>query len=147
MERWCGDYGLAPEAKIVAHRVKGDDKLLPDNAGQALGISADEPVYYRRVQLACGEVVFSEADNWYVPSRLTPEMNQVLDTTDHPFGKVVQPLHFRRQTISAELGRRCPRGGRWMRRCRRRGRGRWPFPTRCCGTEPSFITRRTSPSV
>ncbi|MET2831245.1 hypothetical protein [Mesorhizobium shangrilense] len=103
LERWCGDHGLAPEAKIVAHRVKGDHKLLPDNARQALSISADEPVHYRRVQLACGELVLSEADNWYVPSRLTPEMNQVLDTTDQPFGKVVQPLHFRRQTISAEL--------------------------------------------
>ena len=36
-------------------------------------------------------------------SRLTPDMNHQLDTSDAPFGKVVQPLHFRRQTLSAEL--------------------------------------------
>jgi hypothetical protein len=47
--------------------------------------------------------VLSEADNWYVPSRLTEAMNHELDTTDTPFGKVVQPLHFRRQTLSATL--------------------------------------------
>ncbi|AID28396.2 hypothetical protein GCM10007881_65940 [Mesorhizobium huakuii] len=102
LEQWCGEHGMAPVAKIVARREKSD-KPPPDNAREVLGISADEPLRYRRVQLACGELVLSEADNWYVPSRLTLQMNQVLDTTDQPFGKVVQPLHFRRQTISAEL--------------------------------------------
>ncbi|QWT20129.1 hypothetical protein KPL74_20590 [Bacillus sp. NP157] len=103
LERWCGDHGLAPDAKIVARRVKGEDKPLPEDGRQALGIGPAEPVRYRRVQLACGELVLSEADNWYVPARLTPEMNQILDSTDQPFGKVVQPLHFRRQTVSADL--------------------------------------------
>jgi hypothetical protein len=103
LERWCGDHALAGDAKILARRVKGQDKPLPDDARQTLGIGADEPVRYRRVQLACGDHVLSEADNWYVPSRLTAEMNQILDTTDQPFGKVVQALHFRRQTISADL--------------------------------------------
>jgi len=103
LERWCSDHALAPEAKIVAHRVTGDDKALPDDGRTLLGIGADEPVRYRRVQLACGDHVLSEADNWYVPSRLTPEMNHTLDSSDQPFGKVVQGLHFRRQTISADL--------------------------------------------
>jgi hypothetical protein len=103
LERWCGEHGLAPEAKIVANRVKGEDKPLAAEDRAALGIGADEPVRYRRVQLACGGHVLSEADNWYVPARLTPEMNQILDSTDQPFGKVVQGLHFRRQTISADL--------------------------------------------
>lgn len=103
LERWCSDHALAPEAKILAHRVMDRDKPLPDDARTLLAIGPEEPVRYRRVQLACGEHVLSEADNWYVPSRLTPEMNQILDTTDQPFGKVVQALHFRRQTISADL--------------------------------------------
>lgn len=55
------------------------------------------------MQLVCGNLVLSEADNWYVPSRLSVEMNHELDSTDVPFGKVVQSLHFRRQTLSAEL--------------------------------------------
>jgi hypothetical protein len=103
LERWCGGHALAPEAKILARRVKGQDKPLPEAERATLGIGADEPVRYRRVQLACGTHVLSEADNWYVPSRLTPEMNRILDSTDQPFGKVVQALHFRRQTLSADL--------------------------------------------
>ncbi|WP_201315406.1 hypothetical protein [Dyella sp. EPa41] len=103
LERWCGAHHLAAEAKVVAERVHGEDKPLPDEARKQLAIGADEPVRYRRVQLACGEHVLSEADNWYVPSRLTDAMNHELDTTDTPFGKVVQALHFRRQTLSAEL--------------------------------------------
>ncbi|RUL64134.1 hypothetical protein EKH79_08740 [Dyella dinghuensis] len=103
LEQWCGAHHLAPEAKIVAQRVHGADKPLPDGARALLGIGPDEQVRYRRVALSCGDVVLSDADNWYVPSRLTPEMNRQLDTSDVPFGKVVQPLHFRRQTLAADL--------------------------------------------
>ncbi|WP_238480968.1 hypothetical protein [Dyella telluris] len=103
LERWCGAHHLAPEAKVIAERVQGEDKPLPADAREQLQIGPDEPVRYRRVQLACGGHVLSEADNWYVPARLTDAMNHELDTTDTPFGKVVQPLHFRRQTLSAEL--------------------------------------------
>ena len=103
LERWCGAHHLAAEAKIVAHRVAGADKPLPDSFRAQLGIGADEPVRYRRVQLVCGDRVLSDADNWYVPSRLTAAMNRELDHSNVPFGKVVQALHFRRQTLSAEL--------------------------------------------
>ena len=103
LEQWCGAHHLAPVAKVVAQRVHGADKPLPDGARALLGIGPDEPVRYRRVALSCGGVVLSDADNWYVPSRLTPEMNRQLDSSDVPFGKVVQPLHFRRQTLSADL--------------------------------------------
>lgn len=103
LERWCGDHQLAPEAKIIAQRIKGEDKPLPDDARAQLQIGPSEAVRYRRVQLTCGTRVLSEADNWYVPARLTDAMNHELDTTDTPFGKVVQPLHFRRQTLTAQL--------------------------------------------
>jgi hypothetical protein len=103
LERWCSAHHLAPEAKVVAERVQGVDKPLPEDARKQLDIGPDEPVRYRRVQLACGGHVLSEADNWYVPARLTEAMNRELDSSDTPFGKVVQSLHFRRQTLSAEL--------------------------------------------
>ncbi|MBD8881459.1 hypothetical protein IHE49_13310 [Rhodanobacter sp. 7MK24] len=103
LEHWCSAHHLAASAKILAHRVQGGDKPLPPDGRMLLGIGADEPVRYRRVQLGCGDVVLSDADNWYVPSRLTATMNRQLDTTDEPFGKVVQLLHFRRQTLSADL--------------------------------------------
>jgi hypothetical protein len=47
--------------------------------------------------------VLSEADNWYVPGRLTAEMNRLLDTTDAPFGRVVQPLEPYRRPIDARI--------------------------------------------
>jgi hypothetical protein len=58
------------------------------------------------VRLLCGTVVLSEADNWYVPARLSPEINKQLDTTDTPFGRAVQQLHFHRHTISATVEHR-----------------------------------------
>ncbi len=55
-------------------------------------VANQELVKYRRVQLRYGVYILSEAENWYVPSRLTPEMNKLFETTDMPFGKVVLPL-------------------------------------------------------
>jgi hypothetical protein len=66
-------------------------------------VSATERVAYRRVRLTCGGRVLSEADNWYVPGRLTGEMNRLLDETTTPFGRAVAELGFRRELISAEL--------------------------------------------
>jgi hypothetical protein len=103
LERWCGAHQLASPARVVARRVRGLAKPLPSGFRKLLAIGADEPVRYRRVQLACGDHVLSEADNWYLPNRLSAAMNRQLDDTDTPFGKVVQPLHFRRRTLSAEL--------------------------------------------
>ena len=103
LERWCGDHHMAEPAKISAQRVAGEDKSLPDDLRAQLQIAPGEPVRYRRVMLRCGEHILSEADNWYVPSRLTAAMNEQLDHTDIPFGRVVLPLHFRRQTLDAKL--------------------------------------------
>lgn len=103
LERWCADHRLAEPPRIVARRVRDAARPVPDDLRALLRIDADEPVGYRHVQLICGAHVLSEADNWYVPGRLTPEMNRRLDTTDEPFGKVVQALGFQRRTLSAEL--------------------------------------------
>jgi hypothetical protein len=103
LERWCDIHDLASPARIVAVRVPDVDKLVSPEQRQELHVTPTEAVRYRRVRLKCGSVVLSEADNWYVPSRLTPEMNKLLDTTDTPFGKAVQPLHFQRHTLSATV--------------------------------------------
>ena len=102
LEHWCDVHRLASPPRVVAERVPLD-KPLPADQRAVLGIGAAEIVRYRRVRLVCGSVVLSEADNWYVPARLTPEMNERLDTTDVPFGKVVQALHFQRRTLSSRL--------------------------------------------
>jgi hypothetical protein len=111
IERWCADHRLADPARIIAERVRDADKPASAEVREALDVKPDEPLGYRRVRLKCGDRVLSEADNWYVPARLTPEMNHVLETTDTPFGKAVAALHFRRHTLSADLlWRPLPRG-------------------------------------
>jgi len=59
-------------------------------------------VKYRRVQPSCGDHILSEADNWYVPRRLTPEMNRLLETTDVPFGRAGV------ETVSPDICSRYP---------------------------------------
>ena len=103
LDRWCAAHRLASPARIVAERVAGAEQAPTDEQRQLLDVSATEPIRYRRVRLICGDHVLSEADNWYVPARLTPEMNRLLDTTDTAFGRAVQTLNFRRRTLSSKL--------------------------------------------
>ena len=103
LERWCDVHRLASPPRIVALRVPDVDKPPTPEQRRELAIAPTDPVRYRRVKLMCGGVVLSEADNWYVPGRLTPEMNKLLDTTDTPFGVVVRALHFQRHTLSSTL--------------------------------------------
>ncbi|MFO1074875.1 MAG: hypothetical protein U1E17_19715 [Geminicoccaceae bacterium] len=103
LDRWCARHQLATDARIVADRVGGEDKQPPAEIRAQLRAGDAEPVAYRRVRLRCGERVLSEADNWYLPARLTAEMNHALETSDAAFGRVVQPLDFRRHTLSAQL--------------------------------------------
>ena len=111
LERWCAAHGLGSPALVVADRVRGAGSV-PDPATRALlDVPDAEPVRHRRVHLRCGAVVLSEAENWYVPRRLTPAMNAALDGSDVSFGHVVAPLCFRRHTIGAEtLWRPLPDG-------------------------------------
>jgi hypothetical protein len=103
LDRWCAAHRLADPATIVAERVHGVDKPATPEIRTALKLAPDAIVGYRHVRLRCGSHVLSEADNWYVPARLTPEMNHALDTSDIAFGRAVQALHFSRHTLSATL--------------------------------------------
>jgi chorismate-pyruvate lyase len=103
LEKWCADHKMSAEPKIVARRVSGVDKPPSEETRRRLEVGAEEPVKYRRVQLACGEHVLSEADNWYVPGRLSDEMNRALDTTETPFGKAIAPLQPFRRTIEMKM--------------------------------------------
>lgn len=103
LQRWCSGHRLASPARIVAERVRGAYRAPTDEQRQELRVTPAEEVRYRHVKLLCGTVVLSEADNWYVPARLTPEINQRLETTDTPFGVAVQALNFQRHTLSADV--------------------------------------------
>ena len=111
LEAWCGEHHMAAEPAIVATRVTGVRKEPAADQLERLGVHDGSEVLYRRVELRCGAHVLSEADNWYVPARLTAEMNALLETTNTPFGKVVQPLHPYRRTVSMlQLWTPLPRG-------------------------------------
>jgi chorismate-pyruvate lyase len=103
LERWCDSHHMASPARLVAERVNGADKQATAEQLQLLSVSTSDAVRYRRVRLRCGAYVLSEADNWYVPARLTDDMNRLLDTTETSFGRAVQALNFRRRTLSAKL--------------------------------------------
>ena len=99
---WCAEHHLASPPVIFAR------KLPPAKSADAqvrslLQAAPGEPVAYRRVELVCGRRVLSMADNWYRPRQLTPEMNRALANTDAPFGQVVKPLGFHRQTLEATV--------------------------------------------
>lgn len=103
LERWCATRGISDPSKVVAERVYEREGAAPPEVRALLGAGPDTPVRHRRVRLVCGPTVLSEADNFYLPEKLTPDMNQVLDTTDTPFGKVVKPLDFRRKTLDSTV--------------------------------------------
>ena len=103
LDRWCDAHHLATPAKVVAERDRDAHKPATAEQRQLLHVSDSEPIGYRHVRLMCGSHVLSEADNWYVPSRLTADMNHQLDTSDVAFGRAVQALHFHRQTLAAKL--------------------------------------------
>jgi chorismate-pyruvate lyase len=129
LERWCGEHHMANPARVTAQRETGDDKPLPADLRAQLAIAANETVRYRRVLLRCGDHVLSEADNWYVPGRLTATMNRQLETTDISFGRVVMPLHFRRKTLDAHLlWSPLPAGWEMQASAPASGRGSLPIP-------------------
>jgi hypothetical protein len=104
LTQWCNQRAIAPEARITATLIKGEDALAAPDLPDTLG--TEEPGY-RHVRLSCGAHVLSEAHNWYNPALLTAEMNHLLATTDTPFGKVVAPLNFRREKLASRRGP-CP---------------------------------------
>ena len=101
---WCATRHIAEPATITAAQVKGADALPAPDINTTLGMNEQDEPGYRHVRLSCGGHVLSEAHNWYVPARLSAEMNATLANSDTPFGKVAAPLHFRRERLGEVRG-------------------------------------------
>jgi hypothetical protein len=112
LEEWCAARGIADPARIEAHTVGPSSNDRPRSIRRKLDLDPGETFAMRNVRLNCGQSVLSVAWNWYVPSRLTPEMNAALHDSKTPFGKVVAPLRFRRRPLATVPGRaeNCPDG-------------------------------------
>jgi len=102
LEQWCGRRGILVPPVIQAITQDDADAVpVTPVIRAALAVDDDEPLRARHVLLLCGQTVLSDARNWYVPSRLTAQMNRTLDTTRVPFGKVVAPLGLHRRALPA----------------------------------------------
>jgi hypothetical protein len=112
LRSWCDRRGLAKPAQISAELVRGSDMPPPNGIHGFLGVSASEPLTYRHVKLMCGGLELSQAHNWFVPSRLSTDMNRQLAETDTPFGMAVSSLGFSRHAIASTRKRdaACPAG-------------------------------------
>ena len=101
LQLWCDQRGIFPGAAITADFVTGADEPPPADIRKLLGVEPGEPLGYRHVRLRCGEHVLSDAHNWFVPARLTPEMNRQLAETQVPFGRIAASLNFSREPLAA----------------------------------------------
>lgn len=102
LEAWCAERGLS-RLPLVARRIGGADRTLATGHRERFTLRPGESLRYRRVRLSCGPHTLSQADNWYVPARLTPEMNRLLDGTRLPFGRVVHPLSPQRRNFDLRM--------------------------------------------
>jgi len=111
LNHWCADHHLADPPRIVALRRSDVQKPPSAEVRRRLGADPGEVILYRRVDLACGALVMSQADNWYRPALLTPDMNRRLENTQTPFGQVVAAMDFHRQTLGVSRQTRRDRSG------------------------------------
>lgn len=102
LEEWCAGHAGRRTVAIVAEPASGPDLPVPAAVHDELRPADGETIAYRRVRLILDAAVLSEADNWYLPTRLTRDMVRRLDTTDAPFGKIVAALNFTRETLGVE---------------------------------------------
>lgn len=110
------EAGIFPEVHAV--RVSNARKAITAGHRLQLCVGPDEVIHYRRVKLVCEGVVLAEADNWYVPARLPPELNRALDMTDTTFGRLARSLDAQRRTISVNVLAGEPDGTRaWLFEC------------------------------
>jgi hypothetical protein len=64
LDKWCADHQLNGDTKIRARLSRDVAKPIAAEQRRRLQIADDEPVKFRHVELACGDRVLSEADNW-----------------------------------------------------------------------------------
>jgi hypothetical protein len=108
LRSWCEARGIASPAQIMARPVSGAPAKQPKGLRRLLGLGLREAIGYRHVELTCGDHVLSSAHNWFVPGRLTPEMNAALASTQVPFGRIAAPLAYTREPL--KILSRPPRG-------------------------------------
>lgn len=98
LQAWCDVHG-PKGTRIAAVQIQGASAPLPRAGGDVLHPQPGETMRYRRVRLMCGNRILSQAQNWYLPGKLTGEMKRTLDQSQTPFGRAVAALHFSRRNL------------------------------------------------
>lgn len=111
LESWCRAR-IDRTGTLRAVVISASSGNPSERVREELDIGENERLGYRRVSLECSGRSLSLAYNWYVPSRLTGEMNAKLEQSQAPFGMVAAPLGFTRQPLEGERGQAdyCPAG-------------------------------------
>jgi len=114
---WC--RARRPEdAEALTVAVLCDGETNPADYDGPLRLGPRETLQYRRVRLAWGDLVISEAENFYVPQRLPEDMRAALHHGAQPFGAVVAELAPQRTTLAMLTIDDLARGGAEAARCR-----------------------------
>jgi hypothetical protein len=103
LARWCVSHRLVSNPQIAIERVLDAEELPTAAQRTMLDTSAKESVRHRKVRVFCGSAVLLEADDWYLPSRVSPQVNALIESTELPLERAVQIAYFRRRTLSATL--------------------------------------------
>lgn len=106
LERWLQEHAMfGPNETLRAERESNTSPPCPPELLAALDMPAPHnghALRYRKIRLMGQNHIYSEAENWFVPARLTTSMTETLEQTDTPFGRVVAPLGFTRQLLRRE---------------------------------------------
>ncbi|WP_414476269.1 hypothetical protein [Microvirga sp. M2] len=109
LQAWCEEHHLSSgPISVLCHHHAPAFRIDDDILGK-LEARPGETTWYRRVQLVRGSLLLSEAENWFIPQRLPPEMADILSTTDIPFGRAIAPLKPFRRTLSVRVPAVVPR--------------------------------------
>lgn len=88
--------------RVRAEAVGSSSVAVDADIRALLVCAANDAVAHRATRLMRGETVLSVADLWYLPSRLSADMNHALAVGDTPFGAVIRPLTPSRRTLSSD---------------------------------------------
>jgi uncharacterized protein YjiS (DUF1127 family) len=98
LHAWCAARGLSAGPITAAKQVPDRRRHADDDVLDELRPERHERIAYRCVRLVRGRVVLSEADNWFIPERLAPDVRSALAATGMPFGAALARLRPSRRT-------------------------------------------------
>lgn len=103
LRQWMNRPGQSGAADIIAIERLCDHNIPPDAELMGrLQILRPAEIRYRRVWLMYKGRILSDAENWYVPARLSKDMQDQLEQSALPFGTVIAPCAPTRETLSNE---------------------------------------------